>query len=237
MNTAQKTGSLLEAWPIENPWSEWVLPLTDQDEWAELECFVDQERKTRTIYPERSQVFGCFRLTPPKQTKVVILGQDPYHGPKQAHGLAFSVRPGNPSPPSLRNIFKELQYDLAIEPPENGDLTGWAKQGVLLLNTILTVSEGEPLSHAGRGWEWFTDSVIRAISQFSQPVVFMLWGKSAEVKTSMLNPAQLQIVAPHPSPLAAYRGFFGSKPFSRANEWLVERGVQPVNWDLNSDSI
>jgi len=233
MSTVERTGSLLRAWPKDSDWSRWILPLTSSVEWDRLEEMVRKGRNRATVYPAPAQVFECFRLTPLSRTKVVILGQDPYHGPNQAHGLAFSVRPGNPLPPSLRNIFSELENDLGIRPPPEGDLTGWSEEGVLLLNSVLTVRAGEPLSHANQGWEWFTDSVIRVLSQLQQPIVFMLWGKAAGLKSPMLHPDHLQLAAPHPSPLAAYRGFFGSRPFSQANQWLADRGAGTVNWDLN----
>ena len=201
--------------------------------WQELQSFLATERERHPIYPSHSDVFAALHLTPRADTKVVILGQDPYHGPGQAHGLAFSVRPGVPPPPSLRNIFKELQSDLGIPPPASGSLEPWARQGVLLLNTTLTVRGGASASHQGRGWETFTDEVIRAVDAKPERVVFVLWGASARRKRALVDATRHVVLeSAHPSPLSASQGFFGSRPFSRANAALVEGGREPVDWRL-----
>ncbi len=196
--------------------------------------FVEQEYQTRTVYPPQSSVFAALERTPPERVKVVILGQDPYYNEGQAHGLAFSVPAMlKKLPPSLKNIFTELQDDLNIQAPAGGDLTPWADQGVLLLNTVLTVRAGEPNSHRNHGWERFTDAVLQAVNRQQRPVVYMLWGGPAQKKLSLLdNPRHLRLVAPHPSPLSAYRGFFGCRHFSQANAFLTEQGVTPVSWEL-----
>jgi uracil-DNA glycosylase len=213
----------------------WGAPLADEVQspyFGELTEFVRGERQTHEIYPPAEQTFTALEMSPPDAVRVVILGQDPYHGPGQAHGLAFSVPPGTPLPPSLRNIFTELRDDLGVEPPANGDLTDWARQGVLLLNTGLTVRAGDAGSHAGRGWERFTDAVIRVVVEHSPRAVFILWGNPARAKRDLLGPGNAVIESPHPSPLAAYRGFFGSRPFSRCNAALTEAGLPPINWSL-----
>jgi uracil-DNA glycosylase len=200
---------------------------------AKLEAFVEEERREHTVYPSEEDLFSAFRLTPYDEVKVLLLGQDPYHGPGQAHGLAFSVKPGVKPPPSLANIFKELQSDLGVPKPKDGSLIPWAKQGVLLLNAVLTVREGEPNAHEGHGWETFTDAVIRKVSDKSEPVVFMLWGSYARKKEKLIDPTRHVILkGPHPSPLSAKRGFFGSRPFSRTNEALVARGRELIDWRL-----
>jgi uracil-DNA glycosylase len=202
---------------------------------AALQDFVAQERARHTVYPPRGQVFTALRLTPYAQVKVLLLGQDPYHGPGQAHGLAFSVAPGVAPPPSLRNMFKELQTDVGAPPPRDGSLTPWAEQGVLLLNAVLTVRAGEANSHAGRGWEHFTDAVIRAVGHKQEPVVFLLWGRYAQKKRPLIDTARHTVLeGVHPSPLSAKKGFFGSRPFSRANAALEAAGRTPVHWALPS---
>lgn len=191
-------------------------------------------RAAGTVYPPAGQEFFALTATPPEQVRVVILGQDPYHEAGQAMGLAFSVARGVRLPPSLRNIFTELSTDLGITPPEHGDLTDWARQGVLLLNTVLTVADGQANSHAQWGWQRFTDAVLAATASLQQPIVYILWGAQAQKKTALLagRTAPTCILAtPHPSPLSAYRGFFGSRPFSRANAFLAEYGAQPIAWD------
>jgi len=201
--------------------------------WQELQSFVAAERGQHPIYPPHGDVFAALHLTPRAGTRVVILGQDPYHGPGQAHGLAFSVRPGVRPPPSLRNIFIELEADLGFPPPASGCLEPWARQGVLLLNTTLTVRGGASASHQGRGWEVFTDEVIKAVDAKRERVVFLLWGASARRKRALVDTARHVVLeAPHPSPLSASSGFFGSRPFSRANAALVEAGRDPVDWRL-----
>lgn len=200
-----------------------------QDLWH----FLEQEFATETIYPQQDQIFTALNLIAYEDVKVVILGQDPYHGPNQAHGLAFSVQPGIKTPPSLQNIYKELATDIGCEPVAHGNLISWAKQGVLLLNTVLTVRAGAANSHQGKGWEQFTDEIIRKLNQREQPVVFLLWGKPAQTKMKMIDTTKHPVIcAPHPSPLSAYRGFFGSKPFSKANAALVKLGKTPISWCL-----
>lgn len=194
---------------------------------------VRQEYETRTVYPPAEDLFQAFALTPLEQVKVVILGQDPYHEPGQAHGLCFSVRPGVEIPPSLVNIFQELKTDLGCAPPESGYLEKWARQGVFLLNTVLTVRAHQAASHRGIGWEQFTDAAIRALNAQDRPLVFMLWGRHAGEKRALLNnPRHLVLTAPHPSPLSAYRGFFGCRHFSRCNEFLAAQGETPIDWQL-----
>ena len=191
------------------------------------------EYKTHTIYPPADDIFNAFHFTPLEQVKVVILGQDPYHEPGQAHGLCFSVKPDVEVPPSLVNIYKELQDDLGCRIPNNGYLVKWAKQGVLMLNTVLTVRAHQANSHRGIGWEQFTDAVIRAVDAQDRPIVFLLWGRPAQMKKSMLhNPKHLILEAPHPSPLSAYRGFFGCKHFSQTNAFLEKNGLAPIDWQI-----
>lgn len=204
-----------------------------QPYWAELQAFVDVERQAGPVFPPATEVFAALHLTSFADVKVVILGQDPYHGVGQAHGLCFSVRPGTGLPPSLRNIFRELHDDLGVEVPRSGDLTAWARQGVLLLNTTLTVRAGQAASHQGRGWEHFTDQVIRAVDAKPEPVVFILWGAAARRKKALIDTSRHAVIeSAHPSPLSASNGFFGSRPFSRANEALVAAGRDPVDWSL-----
>jgi uracil-DNA glycosylase len=199
--------------------------------WAELQQFVAAERARGVVYPPADEVFAALHLTPYAEVKVVILGQDPYHGPDQAHGLCFSVRPGVPPPPSLQNIFKELEADLGITPPGHGCLDHWARQGVLLLNASLTVRQGRAASHQGKGWETFTDEVLRAVDDKPERVVFILWGASARKKKALVDRSRHVVIeSPHPSPLSASSGFFGSRPFSRANAALIEAGRTPVDW-------
>ncbi|HZI44939.1 MAG TPA: uracil-DNA glycosylase, partial [Ilumatobacter sp.] len=192
------------------------------------------EYASRTVYPSQPHVFSALSLTPPEHVRVVILGQDPYHGAGQAHGLAFSVQPGVKPPPSLGNIFKELRADLGIAgPPGVGDLSAWARQGVLLLNAVLTVREAEPLSHRGKGWEAFTDAVLQTVSAAPEPVAFVLWGGHAQKKLPLIDSTRHTVIqSAHPSPLSAHNGFFGSRPFSRANAALVAHGQQPIDWAL-----
>ncbi|MBR0164018.1 MAG: uracil-DNA glycosylase [Lachnospiraceae bacterium] len=199
--------------------------------YKELFRFVREEYATQVIYPPADDLFNALHLTPLEQVKVLILGQDPYHEPGQAHGLCFSVRKGVPCPPSLQNIYRELQDDLGIEIPDHGCLEKWASRGVLLLNTVLTVRAHRAYSHRGRGWEQFTDAIIRIVNDKKEPVVCMLWGRPAQEKETILdNPAHLVLKAPHPSPLSAYRGFFGCKHFSRCNDFLTAHGVDAVDW-------
>ncbi len=201
--------------------------------WAELQAFVDAERARHQVYPPADEVFAALHLTPFAEVKVLILGQDPYHGPGQAHGLCFSVRPPVAPPPSLENIFAELHADLDLPVPHHGSLRHWAGQGVLLLNATLTVRAHQAGSHQKKGWETFTDQVIRAVNDKPERVVFILWGSFARQKRALITgPQHTVIESPHPSPLSAHRGFFGSRPFSRANEALVEAGREPVDWAL-----
>ena len=202
-----------------------------------LETFLAEEWRTQTIFPPRAELFAALRLTPPENVRVLILGQDPYHDDGQAHGLCFSVRKGVPLPPSLRNIFKELEADLGVTAPRHGDLSEWARQGVLLLNTVLTVRAHQAHSHAGHGWEEFTDSVIRAVSAKTEPVVFVLWGAPAQKKMPLINAARHVVVhSVHPSPLSAYRGFFGSRPFSAINQALASNGFPAIAWCRGDDA-
>ena len=192
-----------------------------------------EEYRSRQIFPNPDDIFNAFHLTPLKDVKVVILGQDPYHNDGQAHGLCFSVKPDVEVPPSLVNIYKELQDDLGCRIPNNGYLVKWAKQGVLMLNTVLTVRAHQANSHRGIGWEQFTDAVIRAVDAQDRPIVFLLWGRPAQMKKSMLhNPKHLILEAPHPSPLSAYRGFFGCKHFSQTNAFLEKNGLAPIDWQI-----
>ncbi|MEO5679435.1 MAG: uracil-DNA glycosylase [Acidimicrobiales bacterium] len=201
--------------------------------WADLQAFVAGERRQHPVYPCEGEVFAALHLTPRRGTKVVILGQDPYHGPGQAHGLAFSVMPGVPAPPSLRNIFSELEADLGVPRPSNGSLEPWARQGVLLLNTTLTVRGGAAASHQRRGWERFTDEVIKAVNAKPERVVFVLWGAAARRKRALVDQDRHVVLeSAHPSPLSATGGFFGSRPFSRANAALAAVGREPVDWRL-----
>lgn len=220
--------------PIPAGWPE-LRAEREEDYVAALEAFLDRERERHTVHPPRDRVFRALELTPLEDVRVVLIGQDPYHGPGQAHGLAFSVRPGVPKPPSLRNLLRELHDDTGAPVPEDGDLTPWARRGVLLLNAVLTVREGEPGSHRGQGWETFTDAVIGAVSGGPSPAVFLLLGNRAQEKAAGVDRGRHAVIeAPHPSPLSAWRGFFGSRVFSRANEALRERGLEPVDWGLAS---
>lgn len=221
---------------FENDWQELLADEMEKPYYQELRKFVAQQYAITTVYPPKEEVMSAFQATAYQDVKVVILGQDPYHGPGQAHGMAFSVKKGVPHPPSLRNIFKELHEDIGCSIPQHGYLMNWAKQGVFLLNTVLTVRQGEANSHKGAGWEQFTDAAIEKLAQRTDPIVFVLWGKPAQMKRKIIerNGQQHAILqAPHPSPLSAHRGFFGSKPFSKINAKLVEWGKEPINWCLN----
>ena len=201
--------------------------------WAELQNYILDQRASHMVFPAHSDMFRAFHLTSFAALKVVILGQDPYHGVGQANGLCFSVSTGVSFPPSLRNIFKELEDDVGVSKPQSGDLATWAEQGILLLNTTLTVREGAAASHQGKGWETFTDEVIRCVSQKKEKVVFVLWGASARRKKSLIDTTKHACIeSVHPSPLSAYRGFFGSKPFSRINQLLRQQGVTEIDWSL-----
>jgi uracil-DNA glycosylase len=201
--------------------------------WVELQNYIFDQRTSHMVFPAHPDVFRAFHLTSFATLKVVILGQDPYHGVGQANGLCFSVSPGVSFPPSLRNIFQELEDDLGVSKPQSGDLAAWAEQGILLLNTTLTVRQGAPASHQGKGWETFTDEVIRCISQKKEKIVFVLWGASARRKKSLIDVTKHTCIeSVHPSPLSAYRGFFGSKPFSRINQLLRQQGITEIDWSL-----
>jgi uracil-DNA glycosylase len=203
----------------------------------ELQRFVNSERARQAIYPPHDEVFAALHLTPYASVRVLILGQDPYHGTGQAHGLCFSVRPGVPLPPSLENIFTELEQDVGVRRPDHGCLDCWARQGVLLLNATLTVRAGQAASHQGKGWERFTDAVIEAVNRKPEPVVFILWGASARKKRTLIDTSRHVIIeSAHPSPLSARNGFFGSRPFSRANAALVAAGREPVDWTIPARS-
>lgn len=220
--------------PLGGGWDEVLAPLFVDEQYLKIRDFLKQEYSTRVIYPDMYDLYNCFRYTPFNSVKAVLLGQDPYHEPNQAHGLCFSVQDGVPLPPSLVNIYKELQSDLAIPPAKSGNLTKWAKQGVLLLNSSLTVREHVANSHSKCGWSWFTDSVISLVSQKKEHVVFILWGGNARSKKTLIDTKKHMIIeSAHPSPLSAYNGFFGSKPFSRTNEYLVKTGKTPIDWNLN----
>ena len=217
-------------WPIDSDWTQLMKSAFEAPAFRLLQEFVVLERDQHEVYPTVDDVFNAFSWTSFADVKVVILGQDPYHGPGQAHGLSFSVGEECRLPPSLKNIFKEMQSDLGCEQPSSGNLESWARQGVLLLNTVLTVRKGEANSHRKQGWEQFTDRVIETLSQRVDPIVFLLWGKPAQTKTSLIADRHVILDAPHPSPLSAYRGFFGSSPFSSANRSLQEFGVEPIVW-------
>ena len=212
-------------------WNEILAEEIQKDYYQELQAFVQKRRAEVRVFPEEKNVFNALELTPFESVKVVILGQDPYHGFGQAHGLSFSVQKGIPLPPSLKNIYKELQEDIGGDLPTEGDLSHWAKQGVLLLNTVLTVEEGNANSHKGKGWERLTNRLIKSLNELKHPVIFILWGKPAQDKEKLItNPNHVILKAPHPSPLSAYRGFFGSKPFSRINDILIQQGQIPIRW-------
>lgn len=218
---------------IDNDW----LPALEQEfkkpYYKQLYRFVKDEYSKTPVFPPAEDIFNAFHFTPLSEVKVLILGQDPYHNDHQAHGLSFSVLPDTDIPPSLQNIYKELQDDLGCEIPNHGYLKKWADQGVLLLNTVLTVRAHQANSHKGHGWEQFTDAVISAVNAQDRPIVYMLWGRPAQEKASMLNnPKHLILKAPHPSPLSAYRGFFGCKHFSQANSFLQEHGIEPIDWQI-----
>ena len=220
---------------IEQSWKQHLAPEFEKPYFVKLTKFVRQEYRTTTCYPPGKLIFNAFNLCPYDKAKVVIIGQDPYHGPGQAHGLCFSVNDGVPFPPSLQNIFKEIQTDLGTPVPQSGNLTRWAEQGVLLLNATLTVRAHQAGSHQRQGWEEFTDAAIRVLNEQDRPMVFMLWGRPAQMKRSMLNnPKHLILEAPHPSPLSAYRGFFGCKHFSKTNEFLVANGLEPIDWQIEN---
>lgn len=218
--------------------NDWQKPLSEEFKkpyYRKLYETVKQEYTTHTVFPPSQDIFNAFALTPLSEVKVLILGQDPYHEPGQAHGLSFSVKPGIEIPPSLVNIYKELHDDLGCYIPNNGFLEKWARQGVMLLNTVLTVRNHQANSHKGIGWEEFTDAAIRVLNNQDRPMVYMLWGRPAQTKTDMLdNRKQLVLTAPHPSPLSAYKGFFGCRHFSKANEYLKNNGLAQIDWQIEN---
>jgi uracil-DNA glycosylase len=221
---------------INNDWDELLKDEFTSEYYLTLRNFLKTEYFSKRIYPPMEDIFNALRYTSFENTKVLILGQDPYHGFGQAHGLCFSVKNGVPHPPSLKNIFKELEDELGIVPPKNGELTGWAKQGVLLLNTTLTVREGAPQSHKGMGWERLTDRIIEILNEKREPVVFMLWGGNARAKKPLITSTQhLILECAHPSPLSAYAGFFGCNHFVKANDFLKSHGLKPIEWDKIND--
>lgn len=214
-------------------WNPLLRDQFDETYWSDLMAFVQQERSEHEVYPPHDEVFAALHLTSFANTRVVILGQDPYHGPKQAHGLCFSVRPGVPIPPSLRNIHQELHDDVGVAIPPHGSLEKWATNGVLLLNTTLTVRAHAAASHQSRGWERFTDRIIQVVNDKPSSIVFILWGAAARKKKVMIDPSRHTIIeSAHPSPLSARNGFFGSRPFSQANDALVRNGLPPIDWSL-----
>lgn len=216
-----------------NEWDELLKGEFEKPYYLQLRQFLKTEYNTYTIYPNMYDIFNALKLTPYNDVKAVILGQDPYHEPNQAHGLAFSVKDGVEPPPSLKNIYKELNTDLGLPIPKKGDLTKWAEQGVLLLNTSLTVRRGQANSHRGKGWEIFTDSIIKIMNEREKPVVFILWGANARAKTALItNPNHKILTCAHPSPLSAYNGFFGCRHFSKCNDFLKEKGIEPIDWSL-----
>jgi uracil-DNA glycosylase len=219
---------------IEPSWEAQVGEEFNKDYMKDLRSFLAAELEAKKqIYPHGEDIFQAFNKTPFDKTKVVILGQDPYHGPDQAHGMSFSVKPGVKTPPSLKNIYKELKEDMGIEPPDHGYLDHWAKQGVLLLNTVLTVEKGKAGSHRKKGWEHFTDEVMNKLNSSKEHLVFILWGSPAQKKADSVDESRhLILKAPHPSPLSSYRGFFGSKPFSKTNQYLESHGISPIDWQL-----
>jgi uracil-DNA glycosylase len=218
---------------MQTTWQPILIAETRKPYFQDLQRFVAEQRARGTVFPPDAEVFAALHLTPIEQVKVLILGQDPYHDDGQAHGLCFSVRPGIAIPPSLLNIFKELHSDLGCKIPNNGYLTHWAEQGVLLLNTVLTVQAHQANSHQGRGWETFTDAVIAAVNAKSEPVVFVLWGANARKKVALIDTSRHVVIeSPHPSPLSAYRGFFGSRPFSKINAALRDAGKIEIDWQI-----
>ncbi|WP_404405512.1 uracil-DNA glycosylase [Jeotgalibacillus malaysiensis] len=219
---------------IQNDWQDQLQPVFDEPDYQQLREFLKQEYSSGKVFPPMDDIYEAFKRTPFHKVKAVILGQDPYHGEGQAHGLSFSVQEGTRIPPSLQNIFKELKEDVDVDPPKSGDLTKWADEGVLLLNTVLTVKEGQAHSHKGKGWEQITDEAIRLLGEREEPLVFILWGKPAQAKSRLIDTDKHLIInSPHPSPLAAHRGFFGSQPFSKTNEFLHKHGIDPIDWSLD----
>ncbi|HEY4600279.1 MAG TPA: uracil-DNA glycosylase [Cerasibacillus sp.] len=218
---------------LKNDWAPRLKKEFSKSYYLRLREFLKKEYQTETIYPNMYDIFNALHYTPFSDVKVVILGQDPYHGPNQAHGLSFSVQPGVKRPPSLINIFKELENDLGFQSPNHGNLVKWAKQGVLLLNTVLTVRSGQAHSHRGQGWENFTDQVIKTLNEKEKPIVYILWGRAAQNKQALIDlDKHFVLTAPHPSPLSAHRGFFGSRPFSKTNTLLKQTGQEEIDWGI-----
>ena len=216
-----------------NDWDEFLKDEFTKEYYLNLREFLKKEYSNYTVYPNMYDIFNALKYTALKDTRVVILGQDPYHGPNQAHGLCFSVKKGVEPPPSLKNIYKEIESDLNIKQADHGELTAWAQDGVLLLNTVLTVRQASPNSHKGKGWEQFTDKVIKTVNDNADPCVFLLWGANAKAKASLItNKKHLVLSTVHPSPLSAYNGFFGCKHFSKTNEFLIKNNRKPVNWQI-----
>ena len=219
---------------IGNDWDEILADEWQKPYYLKLRGFLKTEYAARTVYPDMNDIFNALKYTPFSNVKAVIIGQDPYHGKGQAHGLCFSVKKGVDAPPSLKNIYKEIENDLGIAPPSHGELIEWAKQGVLMLNTVLTVRESSPNSHKGMGWETFTDRIISELDRKQTPVVFLLWGANARKKAEIIkNPIHKKLITVHPSPLSAYGGFFGCKHFSKTNEILTSTGLTPINWKIS----
>jgi len=220
---------------LNNGWQSLLEEEFTKEYYLKLRKYLIDEYKNKIIHPDKGDIFNSLHYTDYKKVKVVILGQDPYHGPNQAHGLSFSVKPGVPAPPSLMNIFKELKGDLGCYIPNNGYLKKWSDQGVLLLNTVLTVREGQANSHKNMGWECFTDRIINLLNKREDPVVFILWGKNAQAKINIINnPIHYVLKSPHPSPLSAHNGFFGSKPFSKANNYLISLNKDTIDWQIEN---
>lgn len=218
---------------IGNDWDQKLDVIWNSPGFQKFYKMIMAEYDKKTIYPPKDYIFNALKLTSYKDTKVVIVGQDPYHGEHQAHGLSFSVQKGVKLPPSLQNIYKELESDLGIPPRTDGDLTGWAKQGVLMLNAVLTVEKDKAASHRNLGWEPMTDYIIKLLNKKDEPIVFILWGNFAKEKAKLItNPNHYIIISPHPSPFSAYSGFFGSKPFSKTNDFLISKKMQPIDWSL-----
>ncbi|EEM08492.1 uracil-DNA glycosylase [Bacillus pseudomycoides] len=218
---------------LKNDWEPLLAPESEKPYYQKLRQFLKEEYSTHVIYPKANDIFNALHYTSYKDTKVVILGQDPYHGPDQAHGLSFSVQPGVKTPPSLQNMYKELHADLGCEIPNNGYLVKWAEQGVLLLNAVLTVRQGEANSHKGKGWEHFTDRVIELLNEREKPLIFILWGRHAQAKKKLITNSNHHIIeSVHPSPLSARRGFFGSKPFSKVNDLLSSMDEKKIDWQI-----
>ena len=226
------TTTTAERVKLNESWRPYLLTEFDQPYMQQLRQFLlSEKQKNKILFPKSAEIFNAFEYTPFEQVKVVMLGQDPYHGPGQAHGLCFSVQPGIEIPPSLRNIYQEIHNDLAIAPARHGNLVAWAKQGVLLLNSVLTVVQGQAAAHQGKGWEQFTDAVINTLSYTKENLVFILWGRYAQEKGKIIDISKhLIIQSAHPSPFSAYSGFFGSKPFSKANNYLESHGLMPIVW-------